>query len=80
MRNALIPTLNSMFTVGLVHLPGMMTGQILGGASPTVAAKYQIIVMFMISSTVIISSYVQIMLLEKHFFSKDQRIRYGLFT
>jgi len=48
LQASLIPTVNSLFAVGLVTLPGMMTGQILSGVSPMVAAKYQIIVMSMI--------------------------------
>ena len=47
-RTALIPITNSLFAVGLVSLPGMMTGQILSGVSPLVAAKYQIVVMSML--------------------------------
>jgi len=45
---ALIPITNSLFAVGLVALPGMMTGQILSGVSPMVAVKYQIVVMTML--------------------------------
>ena len=45
---ALIPTTNSLFAVGLVSLPGMMTGQILAGVSPFIAARYQIMVMCML--------------------------------
>ncbi len=45
---ALIPVMNSLFAVGLVSLPGMMTGQILAGSSPLVAARYQIVVMCML--------------------------------
>jgi putative ABC transport system permease protein len=45
---AMIPIVNSLFAVGLVTLPGMMTGQILSGISPLIAAKYQIVVMAMI--------------------------------
>lgn len=48
LQTSLIPILNSLFAVGLVSLPGMMTGQILSGVSPFVAAKYQIVVMCMI--------------------------------
>jgi putative ABC transport system permease protein len=44
---ALIPITNSLLAVGLVSLPGMMTGQILSGVSPLIAAKYQIVVMAM---------------------------------
>ncbi len=45
---AMIPVINSLFAVGLVSLPGMMTGQILSGVSPPIAARYQIMVMCMI--------------------------------
>ena len=48
LQAALIPMINSLFAVGLVTLPGMMTGQILSGVSPMVAAKYQIVVMTML--------------------------------
>lgn len=47
---AMIPTINGLLAVGLVSLPGMMTGQILSGVSPFVAARYQIMVMAMIFS------------------------------
>jgi len=46
----MIPVINSMFAVGLVALPGMMTGQILSGITPLVAARYQIVVMAMLFS------------------------------
>jgi len=45
---SLIPTINMLFAVGLVSLPGMMTGQILSGISPFIAARYQIMVMCML--------------------------------
>ena len=45
LRSALRPTLANIATAGVVFLPGMMTGQILGGASPTLAIKYQISIM-----------------------------------
>jgi putative ABC transport system permease protein len=45
---ALIPVINSLFAVGIVSLPGMMTGQILAGSSPLIAARYQIVVMCML--------------------------------
>jgi len=50
-QTALIPITNSLFAVGLVSLPGMMTGQILSGVSPFTAARYQILVMCMIFSS-----------------------------
>jgi len=48
LQASLIPIINSLFAVGVVALPGMMTGQILSGVSPLVAAKYQIVVMTML--------------------------------
>jgi putative ABC transport system permease protein len=48
LHSSLIPVINSLFAVGLVSLPGMMTGQILSGVSPLIAARYQIMVMCMI--------------------------------
>lgn len=48
LQAALIPNINTLFAVGLVALPGMMTGQILSGVSPLIAAKYQIVVMTML--------------------------------
>ncbi|MBL4584591.1 MAG: ABC transporter permease [Pseudomonadales bacterium] len=48
MQTAMIPVVNSMFAVGLVSLPGMMTGQILSGVSPLVAVRYQVVVMCML--------------------------------
>ena len=50
LRAAMIPTVNGMMTVGLVQLPGMMTGQILAGSSPLVAIRYQMVVVFMLAA------------------------------
>ena len=44
----MIPQINALFAVGLVSLPGMMTGQILSGIEPMVAVRYQIMVMCMV--------------------------------
>ena len=49
-RTGLIPIMNSMMVVGIVSLPGMMTGQLLSGTSPLQAVKYQIVIMFLIAS------------------------------
>lgn len=47
-RSCMIPQINSLLAVGLVALPGMMTGQILSGVSPLVAVRYQILIMTML--------------------------------
>ena len=51
-RTGMIPILNAMSAVGLVTIPGMMTGQILGGTPPVLAARYQIMIMFLIAGAV----------------------------
>ena len=61
---SLIPIINSLFAVGLVSLPGMMTGQILSGTSPLTAARYQIMVMCMIFNSVGLASYIFLSLLK----------------
>jgi len=48
MRSGMIPTINGMSAVGLVSIPGMMTGQILAGVDPVEAVKYQLLIMFLI--------------------------------
>ncbi|MBD2076469.1 iron export ABC transporter permease subunit FetB [Phormidium sp. FACHB-592] len=48
-KAGLIPTVNTMMVVGIVTLPGIMTGQILAGADPLLAATYQMLVMFMLA-------------------------------
>lgn len=55
------PTLASMATIGLVSLPGMMTGQILSGSSPLIAIKYQIMIMVAIFSGTVLSVYLGIL-------------------
>ena len=61
-RAAISPTIASMATIGVVSLPGMMTGQILGGTFPLVAIKYQIAIMICIFSVMTISAYLNIRL------------------
>lgn len=50
LRTGMMPMLNAMAVTGVVSLPGMMTGQILAGAAPTDAVRYQIVIMFMIAA------------------------------
>lgn len=74
-RAAMIPTINSLMTVGIVSLPGMMTGQILSGASPIIAVKYQIVVMYMIAASVMISSVLIVQRGYKQFFTEHHQFR-----
>lgn len=51
-RKAMIPTITSLGITGLIAIPGMMTGQILGGADAIEASRYQQVIMYMISASV----------------------------
>ena len=62
---SLIPSINTFFAVGLVALPGMMTGQILSGVSPLIAAKYQIVIMSVLFGSSGISAAL-FLLLQRH--------------
>ena len=64
-KASLIPNINTLFAVGLVSIPGMMTGQILSGVSPLIAVKYQIMVMCMVISSSGLSTALYLKLLEK---------------
>ncbi len=64
-KAALIPVINALFAVGLVSLPGMMTGQILSGVDPLIAVRYQIMVMLMILGSSGISTAIYLVLLRK---------------
>ena len=65
LQAALIPLTNSLLAVGLVSLPGMMTGQILSGISPLIAARYQIMVMCMTFGSAGLSAAIFLALIKK---------------
>ena len=74
-RSALIPTLNAMAVAGIVSLPGMMTGQILAGASPMEAVKYQILIMFIISSGTGFGAILAVSAGARRLFDQRERLR-----
>ncbi len=61
-KACMIPQINSLLAVGLVSLPGMMTGQILSGVDPLIAVRYQIMIMTMVISSAGISTIVYFLL------------------
>lgn len=71
---AILPTINSMVGMGIVFLPGMMTGQILSGASPVTAIEYQIAIMLGILGSVTLSILVFLQLGYKTFFNDQQQL------
>lgn len=66
---SLIPPVNGLMVVGLVSIPGMMTGQIIAGASPLTAFRYQIVVMFMLASSVAITATLVTLWYRRRFFT-----------
>ena len=75
LKASMIPTINSMMVVGIVSLPGMMTGQILSGTSPLTAVKYQIIIMYMIALSVGVTSLILTNLRFKRYFTPYHQLR-----
>ncbi|TCK93265.1 putative ABC transport system permease protein [Natranaerovirga hydrolytica] len=72
--SAFLPTINSMVGMGIVFLPGMMTGQILSGISPFMAIKYQIAIMLGILGSVTLTVILFVSLGYKTFFNKEYQM------
>ena len=73
-RSGMIPIINAMAAAGIVSLPGMMTGQILAGAPPVEAVKYQILIMFLISAGTGLGTLAAVSLGSKQLFDERQRL------
>jgi len=74
-RTGMIPILNSMTVVGIVMIPGMMTGQILGGTPPVQAALYQMLILFLIAAATAIGTLVSVLLSLRSVFDEAGRLR-----
>ncbi|MFX1672437.1 iron export ABC transporter permease subunit FetB [Paraburkholderia sp. A2WS-5] len=70
-RAGMIPTLNQMAVVGVVSLPGMMTGQVLAGQSPLQAVRYQIVIMFLIAASSALGTVGAVVLAYRRLFSPE---------
>ncbi len=79
LRSGLIPIINAMAAAGIVSLPGMMTGQILGGSPPMEAAKYQILIMFLIAGGTGFGATAAVWIASRHLFDERQRLRLDRF-
>lgn len=73
-KTGMLPTIDSAKTLGIVSLPGMMTGLILAGTPPMEAIKYQIMVTFMLLSTTSISSFIACYLCYRGFFNSRKQL------
>jgi putative ABC transport system permease protein len=74
-RAALIPSINAMAAMGIVFLPGMMTGQILSGTEPLLAVRYQIAIMCVITASVALTSFLILLLGYRSFFTSACQLR-----
>lgn len=72
---SMIPTIDGMKTVGLVQLPGMMTGMIIAGADPVIAVRYQILIVFSFTASAAITSILLSVMSYRLFFTPDLRLK-----
>jgi putative ABC transport system permease protein len=73
-RSGMIPIINAMAAAGVISLPGMMTGQILAGAPPLDAVKYQILIMFLIAAGTGFGTLAAVAVGSRHLFDSRQRL------
>jgi len=73
-RAGMFPIINAMAIVGVVSLPGMMTGQLLAGADPRDAVMYQVVVMYMLAASTALASMVAVLLVRRRVFNKDMAL------
>lgn len=70
MRSALIPSINGMMMMGIVQLPGILSGQVVSGVEPVDAVRYQIVVLYMIAASVSLACYLTTKMEAQRFFTK----------
>ncbi len=74
-RTGLMPIINAMAAAGLVSLPGMMTGQILAGTEPMLAARYQLLILFLITVGTGLGTSMAVLLSYRRLTDKRGRVR-----
>jgi len=72
-RTGMIPTINSMMVIGVVSIPGMMTGQLLAGVEPYQAGMYQMVIMFLIAAGASLGTVGVVLLGYRRLFTPDHR-------
>jgi putative ABC transport system permease protein len=75
LRTALLPAVDSTKVVGLISLPGAMTGLILAGVDPLTAIRYQIVVMYMLLAATALAALTTARVAEHHLFDQAHRLR-----
>ncbi len=77
-RAAMIPSINNMMVMGMVLLPGMMSGQIIAGASPVTAVRYQVVIVYAIIFSAALSTLFLLYRLYRKFFTAAYQLRHDL--
>jgi putative ABC transport system permease protein len=76
-RVGMLPTISTMLVTGVVSLPGMMTGQIIAGQDPSQAARYQIMIMFLIAAGTALGTFSVVLLCYRRLFNSDHQFLPG---
>ncbi|MGI4847593.1 MAG: ABC transporter permease, partial [Janthinobacterium lividum] len=79
-RSSLIPIVNQMSAAGIITLPGIMTGQLLAGMDPIEAAKYQILLMFLLTGGSALASMAAVYLAALSLTDERHRLRLDRLT
>jgi len=74
LKAGMVPSINSLAGVGLVFIPGMMTGQILAGTDPVLAIRYQIVVMFMLVASTALTVFIVLRIVRGRCFGPSQQL------
>lgn len=74
-KSGMIPSINALMSVGVVSIPGMMTGQILAGISPLIAIKYQIVIMLLLVGSTALSTVFAMHIVRKLSFTSTQQLK-----
>ncbi len=74
-KTGMLPTINSLMIVGIVHIPGIFGGIMLAGVSPIYASKYQIVVMYMLALGAALTSYIVCFLKLRELFTKKHQLK-----
>jgi putative ABC transport system permease protein len=78
-KTAMLPSINALMIVGVVQLPGMMSGQILSGVEPVQAVNYQIVIVYMIAASAAFTSYMILLQSCRRFFTSREQLQPRLF-
>ncbi len=74
-KAGMIPSINALMTVGIVFIPGMMTGQVLAGIDPLIAIKYQIVIMLLLVGSTGISTIMALHIVRRLTFTPSEQLK-----